>query len=46
VANDPIEERIRKFLIGELEAPRIVIMDYNPLGPNVSAKKKPRSDRR
>jgi len=33
VANDPIEERIREVVIGELEAPRIVIVDYDPAWP-------------
>jgi hypothetical protein len=33
VANDPIEERIREFVIGEREAPRIVIVDYDPAWP-------------
>jgi GrpB-like predicted nucleotidyltransferase (UPF0157 family) len=33
VANDPIEERIREVAIGELEAPRIVIVDYDPTWP-------------
>lgn len=33
VANDPIEERIREVVIGELEAPRIVIVDYDPTWP-------------
>jgi hypothetical protein len=32
-ANDPIEERIRKSVIGEREAPRIVIVDYDPAWP-------------
>jgi GrpB-like predicted nucleotidyltransferase (UPF0157 family) len=30
VANDPIEERIRKVVIGDIESPAIVIMDYDP----------------
>ncbi len=33
VANDPIEERIREVVIGEREAPRIVIVDYDPAWP-------------
>ena len=33
VANDPLEERIREFIIGEREAPRIVIVDYDPAWP-------------
>jgi len=33
VANDPIEERIRKFVIGEVESPAIVVMDYDPAWP-------------
>jgi GrpB-like predicted nucleotidyltransferase (UPF0157 family) len=30
VANDPIEERIREVVIGEVESPAIVIADYDP----------------
>jgi GrpB-like predicted nucleotidyltransferase (UPF0157 family) len=30
VANDPIEERIREVVIGEIESPAIVMMDYDP----------------
>jgi GrpB-like predicted nucleotidyltransferase (UPF0157 family) len=30
VANDPIEERIREVVIGEMESPAIVVMDYDP----------------
>jgi hypothetical protein len=30
VANDPIEERIREVVIGEIESPTIVVMDYDP----------------
>jgi GrpB-like predicted nucleotidyltransferase (UPF0157 family) len=33
VANDPIEERIREVVIGAREAPRIVIVDYDPAWP-------------
>ena len=33
MANDPLEERIREFIIGEREAPRIVIVDYDPAWP-------------
>ncbi len=33
VANDPIEERIQEVVIGEREAPRIVIVDYDPAWP-------------
>jgi GrpB-like predicted nucleotidyltransferase (UPF0157 family) len=33
VANDPIEERFRNFVIGERETPRIVIVDYDPAWP-------------
>jgi GrpB-like predicted nucleotidyltransferase (UPF0157 family) len=30
VANDPIDERIREVIIGEVESPTIVIADYDP----------------
>ena len=30
MANDPIEERLREVLIGEIESPAIVVMDYDP----------------
>ena len=30
MANDPIEERIREVVIGEIESPTIVVMDYDP----------------
>ena len=33
MANDPIEERIREVVIGEREAPCIVIVDYDPSWP-------------
>jgi GrpB-like predicted nucleotidyltransferase (UPF0157 family) len=34
VVNDPIEERMREFLIGEIEsAPTIVVADYDPAWP-------------
>jgi GrpB-like predicted nucleotidyltransferase (UPF0157 family) len=33
VANDPIEERIREVVIGEVESPTIVVMDYDPAWP-------------
>ena len=28
--NDPIEERLREVIIGEIESPAIVIADYDP----------------
>jgi GrpB-like predicted nucleotidyltransferase (UPF0157 family) len=30
VSNDPIEERQREFIIGEIESPAIVVVDYDP----------------
>jgi GrpB-like predicted nucleotidyltransferase (UPF0157 family) len=30
VTDDPIEERIREVLIGEIESPTIVVVDYDP----------------
>ena len=30
MANDPIEERIREVLLGEIESPTIVVVDYDP----------------
>jgi len=33
VANDPIEERIREVVIGEVESPAIVVVDYDPAWP-------------
>jgi GrpB-like predicted nucleotidyltransferase (UPF0157 family) len=30
VANDPIEERLREVVIGEIESPAIVVLDYDP----------------
>jgi len=33
VSNDPIEERIRKVVIGDVEAPAIVVVDYDPAWP-------------
>jgi GrpB-like predicted nucleotidyltransferase (UPF0157 family) len=30
VANDPMEERIREVVIGEIESPAIVVLDYDP----------------
>jgi GrpB-like predicted nucleotidyltransferase (UPF0157 family) len=33
VSNDPIEERLREVIIGELEPPSIVIVDYDPAWP-------------
>jgi len=35
VANDPIAERIREVVIGELEAPRIAIVDYDLSWPKL-----------
>ena len=33
MANDPIEERIREVIIGEVESPAIVIANYDPAWP-------------
>ena len=33
MANYPIEERIREFIIGEVESPAIVIANYDPAWP-------------
>jgi GrpB-like predicted nucleotidyltransferase (UPF0157 family) len=33
VSNDPIEERLREVIIGEVEPPSIVIVDYDPAWP-------------
>ena len=33
VSNDPIEERIREVIIGEIESPAIVVADYDPAWP-------------
>jgi GrpB-like predicted nucleotidyltransferase (UPF0157 family) len=33
VSRDPIEERIREATIGEVEAPAIVVVDYDPAWP-------------
>jgi GrpB-like predicted nucleotidyltransferase (UPF0157 family) len=30
MANDPIEEHLREVLIGEIESPTIVVVDYDP----------------
>jgi GrpB-like predicted nucleotidyltransferase (UPF0157 family) len=30
VANDPIEERLREVVIGEVESPAIIVADYDP----------------
>ena len=30
VSNDPIEERLREVVIGEIESPTIVVTDYDP----------------
>jgi GrpB-like predicted nucleotidyltransferase (UPF0157 family) len=30
VSNDPIEERLREVIIGEIESPAIVVVDYDP----------------
>ncbi len=33
VPEDPIEERIRESIIGEIESPAIVVVDYDPAWP-------------
>ncbi len=33
VSRDPIEERIREIIIGEVESPAIVVADYDPAWP-------------
>ncbi|MBA2533493.1 MAG: GrpB family protein, partial [Rubrobacter sp.] len=33
VSNDPIEERLRGALIGEIEKPATVVADYDPAWP-------------
>jgi GrpB-like predicted nucleotidyltransferase (UPF0157 family) len=33
VSRDPIEERIREAIIGEVELPDIVVVDYDPAWP-------------
>jgi GrpB-like predicted nucleotidyltransferase (UPF0157 family) len=30
VSNDPIEERLREVIVGEIESPAIVFTDYDP----------------